>query len=189
MNRKALGERLLNRAKELQALKFGDFTLTSGQKSSYYFDGRMLSLDPEGADLVSAAFLETVRHSGAEAAGGPAVAAVPIVGSLVLRARMEGYPLAGFFVRAEAKKHGAGKQVEGPVRGGMRVAVFDDTVSTGGSLLQAIDVVQEMGCRVVMTLCVLDRMQGGSDELRRRGLRFTPLWVADSAGNIRVQGD
>lgn len=189
MNRKVLGERLLERAKELQALKFGEFTLTSGQKSKYYFDGRLLSLDPEGADLISAAFLDTVRLSGAEAVGGPAVAAVPIVGSLVLRARLEGHPLSGFFVRAEAKAHGAGKQVEGPVKAGMRVAVFDDTVSTGGSLLLAIDVMQEMGCQVVMTLCVLDRSQGGSAELRRRGLPFTPLWIADAAGNIRVAGE
>ncbi len=178
--------RLLERAKELDALRFGDFTLSSGQKSTYYFDGRLLSLDPEGADLISAAFLEIARNSGAQAVGGPAVAAVPITGALVLRSRLEGHPLTGFFVRSEAKKHGAGKQIEGPVKPGMAVAVFDDTVSTGGSLLQALDAIQEFGCKVVVTISVLDRQQGGSDELRRRGLRFTPLWVAGADGTIRV---
>lgn len=191
-SRLAWTTRLLARAKELESLKTGDFTLSSGQKSKYYFDGRLLSLDPEGADLISAAFLDIVRRSGAEAVGGPAVAAVPIVGALVLRSRLEspgpGAPggLAGFFVRGEAKKHGAGKQIEGPVRPGMSVAVFDDTISTGGSLVMAVDAIQEFGCKVVATLCVLDRNQGGSDELRRRGLPFHALWAADGEGNVRV---
>lgn len=186
VNLKVLGERLLARAKELEALRFGDFTLSSGQRSKYYFDGRLLSLDPEGADLISAAFLDIVRRARAEAVGGPAVAAVPIVGALVLRSRLEGHALTGFFVRAEAKQHGAGKQIEGPVKPGTRVAVFDDTVSTGGSLLSALDAVQQLGCTVVMTLAVLDRVQGGSAEIRRRGLPFTALWEADAEGKIRV---
>ena len=186
INLKTIGERLLARAKELEALRFGDFTLSSGQRSKYYFDGRLLSLDPEGADLISAAFLDIVRRAGAEAVGGPAVAAVPIVGALVLRSRLEGHAMTGFFVRAEAKTHGAGKQIEGPVKPGMRVAVFDDTVSTGGSLVMAVDAIQELGCKVVAVLCILDRGQGGSDEVRRRGLPFHCLWAADAEGNIRV---
>jgi orotate phosphoribosyltransferase len=186
VNLNVIAERLLARAKELDALRFGDFTLSSGQRSKYYFDGRLLSLDPEGADLISAAFLDIVRRAGAEAAGGPAVAAVPIVGALVLRSRLEGHAMTGFFVRAEVKKHGAGKQIEGPVKPGMLVAVFDDTVSTGGSLLAAIDAIQEIGCKVVMVLCILDRGQGGSDEVRRRGLPFHCLWLADAEGNVSV---
>lgn len=200
MKLKPIAERLLERAKELNALRFGDFMLSSGQKSRYYFDGRLLSLDPEGADLISQAFLEIARTAGAEAVSGPAVAAVPIVGALVLRSRMDHteipvapgsatvtrQELTGSFVRAEAKKHGAGKQIEGPLKKGMKVAVFDDTVSTGGSLLQAVDAVQDFGCTVVMTMAVLDRKQGGSDELHRRGLPFTALWFADAAGNITV---
>jgi len=179
-------ERILARARELEALRTGDFTLASGQKSSYYFDGRLLTMDPEGADLISAAFLQLVTDAGAEAAGGPAMAAIPIVGALVLRSRLEGLPVAGFFVRPQVKGHGATKQVEGPVHPGMRVAVFDDTVSTGGSLLRAIDAVQEMGCKVVLVLAVLDRRQGGSDEVRRRGLNFTALLEADAEGMVRL---
>ena len=179
-------ERILARALELGALRTGDFTLASGQRSSYYFDGRLLTMDPEGADLISAAFLELVNGAGAQAAGGPTMAAIPIAGALVLRSRLEGSPVTGFFVRPEAKDHGATKQVEGPVQPGMRVAVFDDTVSTGGSLLRAIDAVQEMGCEVVLVLAVLDRHQGGSDEVCRRGLRFTALLEASAEGTVRV---
>lgn len=186
MDRKVVAVRLLERAKELGALRFGEFTLSSGQKSSYYFDGRLLSLDPEGSDLISRAFLEIAQEAGAEAVGGPAVAAVPIAGALALRSHMAGRPLPGFFVRPEAKKHGAGKQIEGPLPAGARVAVFDDTVSTGGSLFTALDAVQAIGCQVVITMCVLDRHQGGSDELKRRGLPFTCLWEADGEGKIQV---
>jgi len=178
--------RILERAHDLGALRYGEFILASGQKSSYYFDGRLLSMDPEGADLISAAFLDEIAAADAEAAGGPTMAAVPIVGSLVLRSHAENRPLAGFFVRPEAKDHGATKQVEGPVRPGMRVAVFDDTVSTGGSLLTAIDAIQELGCEVVLVLTVLDRRQGGSDEVRRRGLEFVALLEADAEGAVRV---
>ncbi|HCV27131.1 MAG TPA: orotate phosphoribosyltransferase, partial [Dehalococcoidia bacterium] len=74
---KALASRTLERALELGALRFGDFTLTSGTKSNYYFDGRVLSLDPEGADLVSEAFLAMAVEVRAAGVGGPTVAAVP----------------------------------------------------------------------------------------------------------------
>lgn len=181
--------RLLERARELDALKFGDFTLSSGQKSTYYFDGRLLSLDPEGADLISKLFLDEIKQAGAEAAGGPAVAAVPIVGALALRSHQESAGITGFFVRPEAKKHGAGKQIEGPLKPGMKVAVFDDSVSTGGSLLTAIDAVQEFGCEVVLTLALLDRQQGGGAELARRGLPFVTFWEASPDGNIQVKSE
>jgi nicotinate (nicotinamide) nucleotide adenylyltransferase len=179
-------ERLLERAKELGALEFGDFTLTSGQKSKYYFDGRRLSLDPEGADIISKLFMEAITGAGCEAVGGPTVAAVPIVGSLVLRAWQEKADITGYFVRPEKKGYGMGRQIEGSVKPGMKVAVFDDTVSTGGSLLQAVDAVQEFGCEVALVLCVLDRKQGGSDEVKRRGLPFVSFWEATLEGDVQV---
>jgi orotate phosphoribosyltransferase len=182
----AAAERLYRRAMEIEALKFGDFTLTSGQKSTFYFDGRLLSLDPEGSDLISQEFLKAIRQSGAEAFGGPAVGAVPIVGALTLRSWQEGAGLSGFFVRSEAKKHGMGRQVEGSVLPGMKVAVFDDTVSTGGSLFIAVDAIQEYGCEIVLVLAVMDRNQGGSAELARRRLPFYRMWEATPEGKIIV---
>lgn len=181
-----IAERLYERALELDSLKFGDFTLSSGQKSTYYFDGRMLSTDPEGADLISQAFLSAILEAGAEAFGGPTVAAVPIVGALALRARLDDRDLAGFFVRPEVKEHGAGKRIEGNLKPGMKVAAFDDTVSTGGSLLSAIDAIEAFGCEVVLVLAVLDRHQGGGDELERRGIPFFKLWESTSEGKITV---
>ncbi len=183
---KALATRTLERAQELDALRFGDFTLTSGAKSSYYFDGRVLTLDPEGADLVSEAFLMMATEAGATGVGGPTVAAVPIAGALALRSRQAGTPMDGYFVRDAVKEHGARKQVEGAVKPGAKVVVFDDTVSTGGSLLVAMDAIQAFGCEVVAVLCVLDRHQGGSDEVRRRGVPFRPMLEADAEGKVAI---
>ena len=177
--------RLLERAMELGALEIGEFTLSSGQTSSYYFDGRLLTLDPEGSDLISSLFLDEISNAQADAAGGPIVAAVPIAGAIALKSRLEGRPIKGFFVRPEVKGHGGRKQVEGPVEPGMKVAMFDDAVSTGGSLLPAIDAVEAYGCQVVIVLCVIDRMQGGSDEIRRRGLPLYAILMADKEGNVR----
>jgi orotate phosphoribosyltransferase len=183
---KALATRTLERAQELDALRFGDFTLTSGAKSSYYFDGRVLTLDPEGADLVSEAFLAMAVEVSAAGVGGPTVAAVPIAGALALRSRQAGTPMDGFFVRDAIKGHGARKQVEGAIKPGTKVVVFDDTVSTGGSLLNALDAIQEFGCEVAAVLCVLDRHQGGSDEVRTRGILFRAMLEADSDGNVAI---
>ena len=181
-----IATRLYERALELDSLKFGEFVLSSGQKSSYYFDGRMLSTDPEGADLISRAFSLVIDESSAEAFGGPSVAAVPIVGSLALYSYLKGKTTTGFFVRPQAKDYGVGKQIEGNLKPGMRVAVFDDTVSTGGSLFKAIDAVQDFGCTVVTVMAVLDRHQGGGDELERRGIPFFKLWESTSTGKITV---
>ena len=123
---------MLERAQELGALELGEFTLSSGQESKYYFDGRLLTLDPEGSDLIASLFLEEILMARGEAAGGPTVAAVPIAGAIALKSRLDGTPVRGFFVRPEVKGHGGRKQIEGPVEPGMRVAVFDDAVSTGG---------------------------------------------------------
>ncbi|NQW21013.1 MAG: orotate phosphoribosyltransferase [Chloroflexi bacterium] len=185
-NLNSIATRLYDRAMELDSLRFGDFTLSSGQKSNYYFDGRMLSTDPEGADLISKAFSIAIDGSGAEAFGGPTVAAVPIVGSLALRSRLEGKNWTGFFVRPEQKEHGAGKQIEGNLQPGMKVAAFDDTVSTGGALLAAIDAVEAFGCQVVLVMAILDRHQGGGDELERRGVPFFKLWESTPEGKITI---
>jgi orotate phosphoribosyltransferase len=181
-----IAERLYERAIELEALKFGEFTLSSGQISNYYFDCRMLSTDPEGAELISIAFSSVMDRTDVEAFGGPTIAAVPIVGSLALRSRLDGKKRTGFFVRPEKKEHGAGRQIEGNLQSGMKVAAFDDTVSTGGSLLSTIDVVEEFGCHVVLVMAVLDRHQGGGDEFKRRRIPFFKLWESTPNGEVTI---
>ncbi len=180
-----LGQRILDTATELGALLRGDFTLTSGEKSSYYYDGRLLTLSPEGSNLVAQALLPVVRDSGAEAVGGPAVGAVALVTEIAMLSGQDGgRPVPGFFVRTEAKAHGTGKQVEGPLKPGSKVAILDDACSTGGSLYVAIEAAEREGHTVVLVGCILDRNQGGSARVKADGYRFHAVLEGDAEGNV-----
>ena len=179
-------ERLLQLAVERGALKYGEFTLSSGQTSPYYFDGRLLSLDPEGAYLIARSLLPILEETGAEAIGGPTIGADPIVAAVALTSHLQGGSISGFIVRTETKSHGTRHRVEGPLTRGRRVAIVDDACTTGSSLLLAIEAAEEYGCEVVKVIAVLDRLQGGSAEIRRRGYDFASLLEATPAGEVGV---
>ena len=181
-------ERLLELALERGALKYGDFTLSSGRKSGYYFDGRLLSLDPEGAALIGQALTPLVRESGAQAVGGPTLAADPVVTAVALTSHLQGKGIPAFIVRKETKEHGTAQLIEGPLRPGSRVAIVDDTCTTGGSLLHAIRAAEAVGCSVVRTLVLLDRREGGAENLRSQGYELTALLAATPEGRIEVVG-
>ena len=157
------------------ALKFGDFTLASGKKSSYYLDGRLITLHAEGLRLISEGILETLADVEFAAVGGMSLGADPIVGGVLAVAGQRGRPLVGFLVRKEAKEHGTKRAVEGPVQSGAKVVIVDDVITTGGSSLQAIDRAQEMGCQVVCAVGVCDRLQGGATAFAARGIPFRSL--------------
>lgn len=183
-----LRRRILELAEELGALKYGDFVLSSGARSGYYFDGRLISLHFEGSYLIGKVLLESLKDSGVQAVGGPAMAAISIVTAIALVSHIEGRPTRAFFVRPEAKEHGTQQRIEGGLPQGSRVAVVDDVCTSGGSLFGAIEAVEALGCKVVKVLVVLDRHQGGSDELRRRGYDFQALLEADPQGRVQVAG-
>ena len=168
------------------ALKYGQFTLSSGKTSSYYFDGRLLSLDPEGAMLIGQVLLPLIRQAGAQAVGGPTLAADPIVTAVALASQEDGDGIPAFIVRKETKEHGTGQLIEGPLAARSRVAIVDDTCTSGGSLLHAISAAESLGCTVVKVIALLDRREGGGDELRRRGYDYTALLAATPEGKIEV---
>ena len=178
--------RLLELALEKGALTYGEFTLSSGKKSGYYFDGRLLSLDPEGSYLIGQALVPVLTAAGAAAVGGPTLGADPIVASVAMASYMAGGSISGFIVRKEAKEHGTGQLIEGPLTRGAKVAIVDDACTTGGSLFQAINAAEDVGCEVVKVMALLDRCEGGGEELRRRGYEFSALMVATPEGKIEV---
>lgn len=188
MIKQDIKEQILALAKKRGALQFGSFTLSSGKSSRYYFDGRLLTLDPEGAYLVGKALLQQVYLWGAQAIGGPTLGADPIVGAVVLTSYLEGNPVRGFLVRKEQKEHGTGRMIEGPLltesHQPSKVVIVDDTCSTGGSLIMAIEAVEQEGCTVVGVAVILDRHQGGSEWLRKHDYKFLTLLEADPVGNI-----
>jgi orotate phosphoribosyltransferase len=176
---------LLDIAKKRGAIRYGDFRLSSGRKSSYYFDGRLLSLDPEGAYLLGKKLLPLLTEAGVSAIGGPTLGADPIVAAVATVSWEQGQPIPAFIVRKEAKEHGTSRLIEGWVTAGATVAIVDDTCTTGGSLLHAIAAAEDAGCTVALVLAILDRNEGGSADIRRRGYRFASLLTAGNDGQIR----
>ena len=170
-DRAALREILLQRS-----LRFGDFTLSSGARSSYYIDVRQTSLDPKGALLIARLLYPTLREAGVEAVGGLSLGADPIVGAVTVWSELQGHGLSGFLVRKEAKTHGAAKRIEGPFREGLKVAIVDDVITKGGSALTAFEAAREAGADVRIVACVVDRGEGGAEEFSKRGVSYHALF-------------
>ena len=162
-----------------QALKFGDFTLASGKKASFYLDCRQVTLDSAGANLIAAGILDVIGDDPPDAVGGMAIGADPITGAVITLAGTRGIPMKGFIVRKESKEHGTARMVEGPVRAGQRVVIVEDVVTTGGSSLQAISAVEELGCSVVRVLAIVDREEGGKENLSQKGYRLEAIFTAE----------
>jgi orotate phosphoribosyltransferase len=165
-----------------RALKFGDFTLASGQKSTYYLDGKQVVLFSHGLRLVSEGLLELLEGVEFDAIGGMSIGADPIVGGVLAVASAKGRALNGFMVRKEAKGHGTNRYVEGPMQPGMKVVIVDDVITTGGSSLLAIDRIEEFGCKVVKVVAIVDRLQGGKANFAARDLDFEALLTIEDLG-------
>jgi len=157
-----------------------EVTLASGKKSDFYLDLRTTLMRPLGQKLAGELLLAKLMVGPwVDAVGGMAVGAVPLV-SAVLSAAAHHDPntkLLGFFVRKEAKKHGLGKQVEGAFRSGMSVALVEDTTTTGGSTLEALDIVEAAGGKVARVLCLVDRSEGAAAAFAARGVKLEALFT------------
>jgi orotate phosphoribosyltransferase len=179
-------KRILELARETGALLYGEFTLTSGKKSTYYFDGKRLTLSPEGAYLVGKAVFDELAGIDIDAVGGPVVAAVPIVSAVALVSHLEGKPLPSFIVREEAKEHGTKRKIEGHFTEGARVAIVEDVITTGGSVSKAIEAVEAARGRGVKVIVIVDRHEGGSDKLKEKGYDLTAILHLWPSGEVTI---
>lgn len=151
--------------------RFGTFTLSSGKTSDFYVDARQVTLHAEGAALVGRLVLERLRPD-VVAVGGMTLGADPIAcAAAALSLETLGRPIHAFLVRKEAKAHGTGNVVEGlgNLAPGSKVCVVEDTTTSGGSLLKAIERTREAGLDVVQCVTVVDREEGAADALRAAG--------------------
>ncbi len=124
-------KRILELCLETGAVKYGDFTLSSGKKSDHYYEGKLMTLHPEGAYLIGEEILDRLAGSDVEAVGGLVIGAIPIVTAVTLVSHIKGKPIPAFIVREEPKEHGTRKKIEGQFRKGSKVAIIDDVI-TGG---------------------------------------------------------
>lgn len=183
---KALLGRLEKLMVETGALQFGEFILSSGAKSTYYMDGRKVSYHPEGAYIIGQLVNQALEGTGAEAVGGLTMGADPIAVGTGIVSHQKGKPIAVFSVRKEPKEHGTRRLIEGslPDRHGVKVAIVDDTMTTGGSMAKAAAVMEEAGCKVVKIIAIVDRMQGGVEALRSKGYDVQVLLQLDKTGKL-----
>lgn len=157
-------------------------TLSSGRESDFYLDLRRTLMRPLGQRLAGELVLAALmKGPWVDAVGGMAVGAVPLVSAVLSAAAHHDpdTPLVGFFVRKEAKRHGLGRRVEGAFAPGQSVALVEDTTTTGGSTLEAVDAVEAEGGKVARVLCLVDRGEGASEAFAARGLALEAVFTRD----------
>jgi orotate phosphoribosyltransferase len=167
----------------VRAFTYGDFTLTSGRHSDYYVDGKQVTLDGRGLYLVARFALEHCRELDIDAVGGLTLGADPIAAAVAALSGEGAHPVTAFIVRKEVKAHGTGRAIEGPdLSAGQRVLLVDDTLTTGGTFLQAREAVATTGATIVGALCVVDREEGGREALEAAGITLHALFQRHEFG-------
>ncbi|PIS34390.1 MAG: orotate phosphoribosyltransferase [Candidatus Omnitrophica bacterium CG08_land_8_20_14_0_20_41_16] len=166
-----------------EALKKGKFILSSGKKSSYYLDGRVITLTPEGAWLVANIILEQFKEKSIDAIGGPTLGADPIVGAIAALSHIKRIPIKTFIVRKAVKGHGTQRQIEGPeLRKGSRAILIDDVATTGKALIEAKQALDKIGVLSDTAIVIVDRCEGAKDNLQKFGLKLEAIFTIKDFG-------
>ncbi len=170
-----------------KARRLGHFTLASQEEAGIYYDIKKLLLDPQGITLISEIVSDYLCNTGIEidAIGGHGLGGSLIIPEVLSRMQAKNKPIPGFIVRDEVKDHGTRELIEGSLEKGWRVAIIDDVLSTGRTVLKTIQTVIEKGAKVTVVTAILDRRQyGGSIKLLRNGYTFKAFLTVDSSGKI-----
>jgi len=172
------------RLKELlleKSYREGTFTLTSGKTSDFYIDGKQTTLDAEGGYLCGRLLYELIKDNPEpiDAVGGMTLGADPLVTAASIVSYLDNAPIPAFIVRKEAKGHGTGNYIEGKknLRPGCRVALMEDVVTTGGTLIQVIERVENEGFQVGLIVTVVDRQEGGAETLEKAGYPLKAIFT------------
>ncbi len=168
-----------------RSVRFGDFILASGKRSSYYIDARLTTMSGQGQVLLGRVGLQLLDDQGwnAESLGGLTLGADPIAYAIAHAATLQGRPLDAFTVRKEAKAHGAGRLIEGGFEPGQRVVVVEDVITTGESALRALRAVREAGGDILGVLAVVDRQEGGREKIESVQIGVASIFTASDLTN------
>ena len=176
-----------------RSVRLGDFTLASGARSSYYVDARRTTMSAEGQVLTGKVCWEALGASGLEFThvGGLTMGADPVSYAIAAQSFREGDPRDAFSVRKQAKEHGTGQRVEGGLPKGARCIVIEDSMTSGGSALKAVEALEEFGAEIVGILTVVDREEGGRAKVEAAGYPliavFTGSELLEAAKAMGVQ--
>jgi len=168
----------LHRLIDTHSLLRGDFTLSSGRKSNYLFQLRQTTMLPEGAHLIADIVVDYMKAQSIAGVGGLAVGAVPMVAAIAAVSFAKGAPVEAFFVRKEAKGHGARERIDGYVPKGGEALIVDDVATTGGSILEAIAGMKDERpeARATRALVVIDREEGAAEKLAEKGVTLVSIF-------------
>ncbi|MBV6698841.1 orotate phosphoribosyltransferase [Kitasatospora aureofaciens] len=163
-----------------KAVVHGKVTLSSGKEADYYVDLRRITLDGEAAPLVGRVMLDATSHLEYDAVGGLTLGADPVAASMLHAAAARGQRLDAFVVRKTGKAHGLQRRIEGPDVKGRRVLAVEDTSTTGGSVLTAVEALREAGAEVVGVAVIVER--GGAAAVEAQGLEYVTAYTAADLG-------
>jgi orotate phosphoribosyltransferase len=163
-----------------RALKYADFVLASGQKSSYHFDMKQVLFCSEFAGQLGERIYKMTENLSVTTFGGLETGAIPMATATIVTYRRYGLMAEGFFVRKEPKTHGSSKSIEGFLTPGRNVCILDDVLTTGQSAMKAIKAVEAVGCKVVKVICIVDRLGGAAELLK--DYNYTPLYTTREFG-------
>lgn len=156
--------------------------LVSGRSTNFYFNMKPTMLDAEGAHLIATLILDALEGARVDLIGGLEMGAVPLATAAAVMSQARGRPLQAFFVRKQAKDHGAKKLVEGLAPGedldGKRIVILEDVTTTGGSSMKAIEAVRAEGAIIERVITVVDRLEGAAESFKAAGIPFAALLTA-----------
>jgi orotate phosphoribosyltransferase len=178
--------RLLLERLAARAYRHGSFTLASGRTSPHYVNCKPVSLSGEGLALLGALLLELVEAQAAAVAG-LTLGADPLVSAVAMRSALDGRALEALIVRKQAKGHGTGAWLEGPLpAAGSTITVLEDVVTTGGSSLQAVHQLRDAGYQVNRVVAIVDRQEGGLEAMTAAGLELRSLFQLEEVAACRA---
>jgi orotate phosphoribosyltransferase len=156
--------------------------LVSGRSTNFYFNMKPTMLDPEGAHLIATLIIDALKGSEVDLIGGLEMGAVPLAVAVAVSSQIRGWPLRAFFVRKQAKEHGARQLIEGLAPGetlaGKRIAVLEDVTTTGGSAMKAIEALEAERAVIDRVITVVDRQEGAAEAFKQAGISFTAILTA-----------
>jgi orotate phosphoribosyltransferase len=165
-----------------KAVVRGRVTLSSGQEADSYVDLRRITLDASAAPLVGRVMLALVEDLELDAVGGLTLGADPVATAMLHAAAAQGRRLDAFVVRKEGKAHGLQRRIEGPDVTGRRVLALEDTSTTGGSVLKAVEALREADAEVAAVAVIVDRATGAREAVERAGLEYRTAYEAHELG-------
>jgi orotate phosphoribosyltransferase len=155
------------------------FKLVSGRMSRFYVNCKPTTMSPRGMFLTGHLMFESMQDSGASAVGGLTFGADPIAMATAFASELKGQPVNAFSIRKSQKDHGIVKWVEGDVQPGEKVVVIDDVATTGGSTVKAVERARSEGLEVVQAVILVDRQEGGMDNIRTHVPNATAIITRD----------